>query len=738
MPTKNDKKTSKLKPPPKEKDETKKEKKEAAPKAKKAAEKIKKPAVKASKPKKAAVEPHKPAHAVEPVLAVPKPAEEHSAPVVTEEKPKEKKKVVKKIVKEIKEKLAVPAPAAPAPVIHEKPAAPKVAAPQPPAAVKPPEVKPEPPKVAAPPKPPEPPKYLGIINISETSTVRDMAEKMKKTPTDLLRKLLSMGSLVTINQRLDKDSATLLAHEFNYDVKFESIYSDEVLVEEEKEDPKNLKPRHPVVTIMGHVDHGKTSLLDAIRKSKITEGEAGGITQHIGAYTVKIDKGNITFLDTPGHEAFTAMRSRGAQATDIVVLVVSAADGVMPQTVEAIDHAKAAGVPIIVAVNKIDLPTANPQQVRQELNKYGLIPEDWGGDTIFVDISARKGINIDQLLELIAIKAELMELKANPDRLAAGVVIEARLDPRRGPVATVLIQKGTLHVSDNFIVGTIYGKVRAMIDEHGQRQTEAKPGTPIEVLGITSAPQAGDKFIVVENESKAKQIAQTRQIRTREESLRPRHHLSLEDINTGKVKELRLIVKADVQGSVGALLDSIERLSNAEISVRIIHSGAGAITESDVTLAAASDAMIVGFNIKPDSVIERMADREGVNITVYRIIYDLMADVKAAMEGLLEPGIKEISIGKAQVKQIFKVSKVGTIFGSIVLEGKMLRGAKARIIRDNVIVHESSIFSLRRFKEDAREVEKGYECGIVIENYTDIKIGDIIEAYRQEKVARKL
>lgn len=560
---------------------------------------------------------------------------------------------------------------------------------------------------------------------------------MNLKPGDLIKKLIGMGSLATINQRLDTDTATLLVHEFGYEVKLESLFEEEV-VEEEVEDPATLKPRSPVVTIMGHVDHGKTSLLDAIRETRVAEGEAGGITQHIGAYKVKTDKGEVSFLDTPGHEAFTAMRSRGAQATDIVVLVVSAADGVMPQTVEAIDHARAANVPIIVAINKIDLPTARPDQVKQELSKYNLVCEEWGGDTIMVEVSARKHTNIDGLLEMILLKAEMMELKANPDRLARGVVIEAKLDSRRGPVATMLVQAGTMQVGDNIVVGTTFGKVRAMLDEHGTRLGTAGPSTPVEILGLNTPPQAGDLFIAVAQEFQAREIADKRKMKAREDSLRPRHHLTLEDISAGKAKELRIILKTDVQGSLEALADSLERLSTNEISLRIIHRGAGSITESDVTLAAASDAFIIGFNLRPDSSVEKIADREGVDIRVYRIIYEVIADVKSAMEGMLEPQVKETVVGKAQVKQVFKVSKVGMISGCTVLDGKISRGNKVRLLRDNVIVFEGNLTSLRRFKDDVRDVEKGFECGIGLENFANMKPGDIVEAFTEEKVARKL
>ncbi|MDR1940886.1 MAG: translation initiation factor IF-2, partial [Endomicrobium sp.] len=459
-------------------------------------------------------------------------------------------------------------------------------------------------------------KYIGSISINELITVRDLSEKMKLKVGDVLKKLLSIGSMATINQRLDTDTAILLANEFGYDAKLSSIYSEEE-VSNELEAPEKLKTRFPVVTIMGHVDHGKTSLLDSIRSSHVVEGEHGGITQHIGAYKVKTSAGGyITFLDTPGHEAFTAMRSRGAQATDIVILVVSAADGVMPQTVEAINHAKAANVPIIVAVNKIDLPASDPQKIRQELSNYGLVPEEWGGDVIMVDISAKQRINIESLLDMILLRAEIMELKANPDRNAEGIVVEAKLDSRRGPVATVLVQKGTLKIGDNIVVGTTYGKVRAMIDEHGKRFNEAPPSAPAELLGINEPPQAGDKFVVVEHESQAREIAQSRKEKVKVDALRPRHHLSLQDISLGKTKDLRIILKADVQGSLGALSDALERLSTSEISLKIIHRGAGSITESDVALAVASDALIVGFNLRPDVSVEKLAQAEGVSIDV--------------------------------------------------------------------------------------------------------------------------
>ena len=617
----------------------------------------------------------------------------------------------------------------------------KQSQPQTPAQQKQPTQQQQPPKVEPKkeePKEPEKP-ALPKITINELITVKELAEKMNLKVGDVLRKLMTMGTLATINQRLDTDTAILLANEFGYDASLSSLYEEEENIEvSQKDDEKNLLPRSPIVTIMGHVDHGKTSLLDAIRHSNVIAGEAGGITQHIGAYRVKTSTGEITFLDTPGHEAFTAMRSRGAQVTDIVILVVSAADGVMPQTIEAINHAKAANVPIIVAVNKIDLPEADPQRIRQEISNYGLLPEEWGGDTIMVDISAKQKMNIDSLLELVQLKAEMMELKANPNRRAEGIVIEAKLDHKKGTVVTMLVQNGTLRVGDNIVVGTTYGKVRAMANEYSQRFNEAIPSMPVEVLGINEPPQAGDKFIVLEHESQAREIANARKEKAKADSLKPRQHLSLLDINTGKTKDLRIILKTDVQGSLGALCDALERMSNEEIKLDIIHKGAGSITESDVVLAAASDAMIVGFNIRPDANVEKIAEKEGVSINVYRIIYELIADIKAAMEGLLDPDTKEKIVGKASVKQVFKLSSAGTVAGCTVIEGKAQRNVKVRLIRDNVIIFEGNPSAIKRFKDDVKEVEKGYECGISLENFSDIKVSDIMEFFTIEKTARKL
>ncbi|MDR1952049.1 MAG: translation initiation factor IF-2 [Elusimicrobiota bacterium] len=582
------------------------------------------------------------------------------------------------------------------------------------------------------------PTIIGTIEINELITVRDLASKMNVSVGELLKKLLSMGSLATINQRLDTDIAILLASEFMYEAKLISIYSEEENTNK-KEDESKLKSRPPIVTIMGHVDHGKTSLLDAIRKTNIAQGEYGGITQHIGAYRVKTSDGRfITFLDTPGHEAFTAMRSRGAQITDIVILVVSAADGIMPQTIEAINHAKDANVPIIVAVNKIDLPTADPQKVKQELNQYGLLAEEWGGDVIMVEISAKKNINIDLLLENIQIKADMMEIKANPERAAEGIVIEAKLDSKKGTLVTLLVEKGVLRVGDNIVVGTTYGKIRAMSDEYGKRFNEAFPSTPAEVLGINNPPQAGDKFITVDSEQQARQIAESRFQKAKTASLTGKRHLSLADISAGKTKDLRIILKADVQGSLEAVCDELERMSTNEINLKIVHRGAGAITASDVDLAIASDALIVGFNLRPDPAVEKFAEDAGVSIQIYRIIYELTADVKAAMEGLLDPDLKEKILGRASVKQVFKLSSSGTISGCLVTEGKIQRAAKARLLRDNAIIFEGNISSLKRFKDDTKEVDKGFECGIGLENFSDIKTGDVVECFALEKTARKL
>lgn len=577
------------------------------------------------------------------------------------------------------------------------------------------------------------------IRIPEVVTVKDLADRLGVKPIDVIKKLLSLGSMVTINQQIDSDMAILAADAFGVEAEIVPLFQEQLV--EEKDEPASLKPRPPVVTIMGHVDHGKTSLLDAIRKTRVAEKEAGGITQHMGAYRVTTSKGDVVFLDTPGHEAFTAMRARGAQVTDIVVLVVAADDGVMPQTVEAIDHARAAGVPIIVAVNKIDLPTANVERIKRDLAQHQLVPEEWGGKTIFVEVSAKKGTHIDKLLEMLSLEAELLELKANPKRLAQGVVIEARLDPRRGVTATLLVQKGALKVGDVVVAGTTFGKIRAVSDDRGNRLNEGGPSTPVEVLGLGGVPQAGDRFSVMTDERAARTLVEQRQLVMNEEAVRSRHVTLAtlhERVEEGKARELKIILKADVQGSVQALRDALERMSTSQIRLAVIHSGVGGINETDVTLADASDAVIIGFNVRPDAKAEEIARREKVDIRTYRIIYEAIADIRAAMEGLLEPETEQIKMGLAEVRQVFKLSKGPVIAGCLVLEGKVVRGSKARLTRDNGVVYEGSVESLKRFKEDAREVEKGFECGIGLSNFQDLKPKDLIETFTEETKARKL
>ncbi len=640
---------------------------------------------------------------------------------------------------EEKTKAVPPAPKPPAPPAAKSPAGAAPSAPSHPA--KPPSAPLSQPPVSPAPAPAAPAPARGKIRINEMVTVKELAEKMEAKVPDVLKKLMSLGKLANINQRLDMDTASLVADAFGFDVEAVSLYADDNLAAA-PEDASQLKPRPPVVTVMGHVDHGKTSLLDAIREARVAEKEAGGITQHIGAYQVKTEKGGITFLDTPGHEAFTAMRARGAQATDLVVLVVAADDGVMPQTVEALDHARAANVPIVVAINKCDLPTANPQKIKQELTNHNLIPEEWGGKTVMVEVSARQKTNLDKLLEMILLEAELLELKANPNRPAQGVVVEARLDPRRGPVATVLVQKGTLRVGDAFVCGLTAGKVRALTDHTGQRMKEAPPACPAEVLGFSGTPQAGDKFVVVASEREAREIADRRQTILSGEMKAKRQHLTLEalhdEVEAGKLKALPIILKADVQGSVEAVRDALEKLSTSEISLRVIHAGVGGINGSDVILAAASDAVILGFNVRPDPSSEEAARREGVEIKTYRIIYDMVNDVKKALEGLLDPEEREVTIGWAEVRQVFRVPKAGTVAGCYVTDGKISRTAKARLVRNGTIVFDGAVAGLRRFKDDVREVEKGFECGLSLENFQDVKSGDRFEFYVLEKKARKL
>ncbi len=578
------------------------------------------------------------------------------------------------------------------------------------------------------------------IRISEAIRVGELAKQMGVRASDVINKLLGLGMMVTINQSIDVDAATLIAAEFGYQVEAVTAEYDELLQRVEAE-PRNLKPRAPVVTVMGHVDHGKTSLLDAIRQTNVIEGEAGGITQAIGAYHVHVKDRDIVFLDTPGHEAFTAMRARGAKVTDIVVLVVAADDGVMEQTVEAINHSRSAGVPIIVAVNKIDKPNATPDRIKQELAQHNLTPEDWGGDSLFADISAKKKVGIENLLELILLQADVLELKADPDRPARGIIIEAKLDKGRGPVATVLIQEGTLREGDAFSAKTEYGRVRAMINDQGQRVKEAGPSMPVEVIGFSSVPQAGSEFIGVEDEKKAKNISEYWVRKEREKELAASSKVTLEQlyqrIKEG-AKDLNVILKADVQGSLEALTEALNKLSTDEIKLKLIHSSTGAITETDVMLASASDAIILGFKVRPDARVVEIAEKEGVEIKLYDVIYNAINDVRAAMEGLLEPEFKEVVQGRAEVRETFRIIKVGTVAGCYVTDGKIPRSASVKLVRDGVVLYDGKIASLKRFKDDAKEVSAGMECGLGIEGYNDIRVGDVIEAYITEQIERKL
>jgi translation initiation factor IF-2 len=581
------------------------------------------------------------------------------------------------------------------------------------------------------------------ITVAPEISVKDLSALMGIEASQLIKKLMVLGTMATVNQIIDGQTAALLATEFGVEATVEERKSLEqvYLGEDVEEEEKHLLLRPPVVTIMGHVDHGKTTLLDAIREAKVAASEAGGITQHIGAYQAELKGKKITFLDTPGHEAFTAMRARGAQMTDIVVLVVAADDGVMPQTVEAINHAKAAGVPIIVAINKIDKPNAQPDRVKQELTEYGLVAEEWGGDTIMVPCSALRREGLDTVLEMILLVAELRELKADPTRKARGFVIEAQLDKGRGPVATVLVQKGTLQVGDSLVAGAVAGKVRAMVSEKGRNVKKVGPSTPVQVLGLSEVPQAGDPFAVLEEDKVARLIAAKRTEAVRAESLAKPTRLSLEDLFTkikqGEVKTLNLVLKADVQGSVEALKGSLEQLSNDEVRVNVMHSGVGAISESDVMLASASGAIIIGFNVRPDVNARKIADRESVDIRLYRVIYEALDQVKAAIFGMLAPQFKESILGRAEVRQVFRVPKVGTVAGCYVLDGKITRTAQARVLRDNVVVYEGKLESLRRFKDDVKEVAAGYECGIGLEKYQDVKEGDVIEAFEMVEVKRQ-
>jgi translation initiation factor IF-2 len=580
-----------------------------------------------------------------------------------------------------------------------------------------------------------------IIKISETITVGELAKRMGIKATDLIRALMKMGVMATINHPLDFDTATILATDFGYEIENVALDIDEML-EAAPDAPEALLKRPPVVTIMGHVDHGKTSLLDAIREANVIAGEAGGITQHIGAYDVELNGRKITFLDTPGHEAFTAMRARGARVTDIVILVVAADDGVMPQTREAVNHSKAAGVPIIVAINKMDKPDAKPDKVKQELMEFGLVSEEWGGETIFVEVSAKKKINLPALLEMVLLQADVLELKANPDKPARGTIVEAKLDKGRGPVATVLVQEGTLKGGDFFVAGVHSGRVRAMQNDRGEKVLTAGPSMPVEVIGFTGVPDAGDVFVAMADERQAKEIASHRQQKLRETELAKHSKLSLEQlyekIQMGEVKDLNTIVKGDVQGSVEAVAESLRKLSTDAIRLNVIHASVGAITETDVNLATASNAIILGFGVRPEVKAQALAEKAGVDVRLYNIIYDAVDDIKLAMEGLLEPTLREKPLGRAEIREVFSVPKHGMVAGSYVLDGKMVRNAQVRLLRDNVVIYEGKMSSLRRFKDDVKEVAAGYECGISLENYNDIKIGDIFEAFEIEKIATKL
>lgn len=579
------------------------------------------------------------------------------------------------------------------------------------------------------------------VSIPDEISVGELASRMKKSATEIIKKLMILGVMASVSQLIDFDTASLVAEELGAKVEREIILSDEdiLLKEFEVEDKEeDLAPRSPVVVVMGHVDHGKTSLLDAIRETHVVEGEAGGITQHIGAYRVDIGGREITFLDTPGHEAFTAMRARGAQVTDIAILVVAADDGIMPQTVEAINHAKAAEVSIIVAINKIDKEGANPDRIRQEMTEYGIVPEEWGGDTIFVEVSAKQRQNIDGLLEMVLLTADVKELKANPNRHAQGTVIEARLDRSRGPIASVLVQNGTLKVGDIIVAGMTTGKVRAMMDDRGNSVTEAGPSMPVEILGLSETPDGGDVFYVVEDERRAKSVVESRKFNAKEEHFNARKVVSLDNlfdqIHEGEIKELKVIIKADVQGSVEAVRQSLEKLSNEEVRVHVIHGGVGAVNESDVMLASASNAIIVGFNVRPDTVARGAYECGDVDIRLYRVIYDAIEEIEAAMKGMLDPKFKEAILGHAEIRQTFKVTGVGTIGGGYVLDGKIARNAQVRVVRDGVVFHEGVLNSLKRFKDDAKEVTSGYECGIGIEKFNDIKEGDVIECFIMEEI----
>ncbi|MBP3427295.1 MAG: translation initiation factor IF-2 [Clostridia bacterium] len=577
---------------------------------------------------------------------------------------------------------------------------------------------------------------------AETITVRDLTERIGKPAGEIIKKLLLLGIMATINQELDYDTASLVASEFGVtlEMKLDKTAEDALSAENVEDAEEDLITRPPVVTIMGHVDHGKTSLLDYIRKTKVTAGEAGGITQHIGAYTANVDGRAITFLDTPGHEAFTAMRARGTQATDIAILVVAADDGVMPQTIESINHAKAAKCPIIVAINKMDKPTADPDTVKQELTRYEVVPEEWGGDTIVVPVSAKTGDGVDDLLENVLLLADMLELKANPDRKARGVIIEAKLDHSRGPVATALVQTGTLRVGDTIVAGNAYGRVRAMISSRGDRVKTALPSTPVEIIGFGGVPEAGDEFMAVADEKLARQVVEERAAKARASMVKMNSASTLEELYSkleeGEVKDLNIIIKADVQGSVEAVKQSLEKLSNKEVRVRTIHSGVGAVTENDVMLAGIDGAIIIGFNVRPDAKARDAANRDGIDIRYYRVIYQAIEDVEKAMKGLLTPEFRENILGHAEVRNVFKITNVGIVAGSYVTDGMIQRNAQVRLMRDNIVVYEGKLTSLQRFKDAVKEVKDGYECGVTLENYSDIKEGDVIECFVMEEIPR--
>ena len=582
---------------------------------------------------------------------------------------------------------------------------------------------------------------IQVVEIPATIAVKDLAEKLDTTAVELITSLMQKGIMATINQEIDFETASTLAEELDIILELEEAVDllEEIFTQEP--DDEDLLSRPPVVVVMGHVDHGKTSLLDALRSSKVTEKEAGGITQHIGAYTIPVGEQQVTFLDTPGHEAFTAMRMRGAQVTDIAILVVASDDGVMPQTIEAINHAKAAGIQIIVAINKMDKPSANPDRVKQELADHGLIVEEWGGETICVPVSALQGDGLDTLLEMVLLVAEMDEYKANPNKKARGTIIESELDKGRGPVATVLVQEGTLKVGDPIVAGLAYGRIRAMLDDKGKSVRKATPSTPVEILGLSEVPIAGDMFYVATSDKHARQVAEKVKAQGRNQlTINTPSKVSLDDLFTqiqeGKVKDLNIIVKADVQGSVEAVRQSLERLSNEEVRIRVIHGGVGAVTESDVILASASNAIIIGFNVRPDSGARSVADHEEVDIRLYRVIYSAIEDIEAAMKGMLDPEYKEKVIGHVEVRQTFKISSMGTVAGSHVIDGKITRNSQVRIVRDGIVIYEGALTSLKRFKDDAKEVNTGYECGLMFERFNDVKEGDIVEAFIMEEIPR--